>query len=319
MLVRRCGAIDWQQEATALEALGISQRPLHNRTIRVTRPDVTATPMAAVVAGGRGNVTLGRIRHAGHLRLADGHTRLELGDLVSVIGPEHDVAQMTATLGEATDEHLEADRHEFDFRRVFVSDHTLAGRRLRDLNLPERFGAFVTRMRRGDQELVAHGSTTLQLGDRVRVVARPDQMHAVSTFFGDSYRALSEIDMLTFMLGLALGLLLGMVRYPLARRRFDPARHRGRSAGGGADPRARAANRAAGMDAALQRQPDAAATRPDFVPRRRRHALGLRVCRDVARGRRAADRAGRHAAQRRYCPGCCCGSATGCCGCRWAW
>ena len=31
----------------ALEALGISQRPLLNRTIRVTRPDVTATPMAA--------------------------------------------------------------------------------------------------------------------------------------------------------------------------------------------------------------------------------------------------------------------------------
>ena len=81
------------------------------------------------------------------------------------------------------------------------------------------FGAFVTRVRRGDQELLAHGSTTLQLGDRVRVVARPDQMHEVSTFFGDSYRALSEIDILTFMLGLALGLLLGMVAAPLARWR----------------------------------------------------------------------------------------------------
>ena len=215
MLVRTVWRIDWQQEATALEALGISHRPLLNRTIRVTRPDVTATPMAAVVDGRPWNVTLGRVRHAGHLRLADGHTRLELGDLVSVIGPERDVAQMTATLGEATAEHLEADRHEFDFRRVFVSDHTLAGRQLRDLNLPEQFGAFVTRVRRGDQELLAHGSTTLQLGDRVRVVARPDQMHKVSTFFGNSYRALSEIDIFTFMLGLALGLLLGMVAIPL--------------------------------------------------------------------------------------------------------
>jgi len=37
----------------------------------------------------------------------------------------------------------------------------------------------------------------------------------VSHFFGDSYRALSEFDVLTFSLGLALGLLVGLVPLPL--------------------------------------------------------------------------------------------------------
>jgi putative transport protein len=55
----------------------------------------------------------------------------------------------------------------------------------------------------------------LEPGDRVRVVAKPENMAAVSKFFGDSYRALSEIDILTFSLGLALGLLLGLVPIPL--------------------------------------------------------------------------------------------------------
>jgi putative transport protein len=40
-------------------------------------------------------------------------------------------------------------------------------------------------------------------------------MDAVSELFGDSYRALSEIDILTFTLGLALGLLVGMIPIPL--------------------------------------------------------------------------------------------------------
>jgi putative transport protein len=40
-------------------------------------------------------------------------------------------------------------------------------------------------------------------------------MPAVTAWFGDSYRAASEVDVLTFGLGLALGLLLGILPLPL--------------------------------------------------------------------------------------------------------
>jgi putative transport protein len=40
-------------------------------------------------------------------------------------------------------------------------------------------------------------------------------MSDVSAFFGDSYRALSEVDILTFSLGIALGLGLGAISIPL--------------------------------------------------------------------------------------------------------
>jgi putative transport protein len=79
----------------------------------------------------------------------------------------------------------------------------------------ERFGATVTRVRRGDSDLLAHGDTVLALGDRVRVVTDPAHMESVSDFFGDSYRALSEVNILTLSLGLALGLLVGLIPIPL--------------------------------------------------------------------------------------------------------
>jgi putative transport protein len=40
-------------------------------------------------------------------------------------------------------------------------------------------------------------------------------MREVSGFLGDSYKALSEVDVLSFGLGIALGLLLGSVKFPL--------------------------------------------------------------------------------------------------------
>lgn len=59
-----------------------------------------------------------------------------MGDLVSVIGPLEDLNQVTAYLGESSDERLELDRSAFDYRRVFISNPKLAGQRLWDLNLP---------------------------------------------------------------------------------------------------------------------------------------------------------------------------------------
>ncbi len=215
LLMQKIWKPDYAKEATALRSLGATDQHLQNRTLVVTHPEATEATIQELVGRYKWSVVFGRLQHDGKLGIAGGNTRLALGDRVGVIGSIEDVAEVTAFVGHPTDEHLELDRTSFDFRRVFVSNPKLAGQRLRDLHLPQRFGAFVTRIRRGDIEMLAHGDTVLELGDRVRVVARHEDLPAVSQFFGDSYRALSEIDILTFNLGLALGLLLGMVPIPL--------------------------------------------------------------------------------------------------------
>jgi putative transport protein len=55
----------------------------------------------------------------------------------------------------------------------------------------------------------------VELGDRVRVLAHRATIRDVTQFLGDSYRAVSEIDVLTFSVGCALGLALGLVPIPL--------------------------------------------------------------------------------------------------------
>ena len=133
-------------------------------------------------------------------------TRFQEGDRVVIVGDEASVRAATALLGEACEEHLDLDRRLLDFRRIFVSNPSHSGRRLRDLALPARFGATVTRIRRGDVDLLPDDSSVLELGDRIRVIGPRARMDEVSRFFGDSYKALAEVDVVTFSLGIALGL-----------------------------------------------------------------------------------------------------------------
>ena len=214
-LMRRFWKIDYARESELMASLGATGQRLHNRTILVTRPDAVGRSIEELTRKHHWQIAFGRVRHGGGLAIATGATRFEHGDLLSVVGPLDQIDQVTAALGEPSDARLELDRSELDYRRIFVSNPALAGHRLRDVNLPQQFGAFVTRIRRGDVEMLAHGDTVLELGDRVRVVARRTDMDAVSKFFGDSYRALSEVDILTLNLGLAVGLLVGMIPLPL--------------------------------------------------------------------------------------------------------
>lgn len=160
-------------------------------------------------------VVFGRVAHAGQLDVADADYVPRAGDLVSIIGTPDDVRRVAAELGEPSTQSLAADRSRFDFRRIFVSNALVAGRSLAELNLHDRFGAIVTRVRRGDRDIVPSGSTVLELGDRVRVVSPHGRVGEITKFFGDSYKHLSEINLLTFSLGLVLGLLLGAVNIPL--------------------------------------------------------------------------------------------------------
>lgn len=214
-VVRRLWKVDYAQEARAAHGMITGVRQLDNRTIRVTNPSAEHVMIRDLVYRHNWDIAFGRVQNDGQRSLAGEGTRLATGDLVSMIGTTEELDRATAVLGEPTDERLELDRSQIDFRRVFVSSSSVAGHRLRDLNLPQQYGALVTRVRRGDVEFVPHGNTVLELGDRVRVVTQRENMDAVSRFLGDSYRALSEIDILTFSLGLAAGLLLGVVPVPL--------------------------------------------------------------------------------------------------------
>lgn len=214
-VMQRLWGIDYETEAESLGSFHLVEQDLYSRTVRIARPEVTGVPLRDLQQRNNWDVVFSRLQRDSELMLVTGSTLLREGDLVNVIGTPDEVDAVVPALGEMTDIHLELDRSEFDYRRIFVSNPEIAGRRLGELRLPQEYGAIITRVRRGDIDFLAHAEMMLELGDRVRAVARREEMPRISSFFGDSYRDLSEINLLSFGLGLTLGLLLGLIPIPL--------------------------------------------------------------------------------------------------------
>ena len=214
VLVQSLWKTNYAAEASSLQEYNVHKR-LYSRTICVTRPEATRASVEEMIHQNNWHVVFGRVKRGDELKLVRGSSRLEIGDQVTVVSTPEELDRATAFLGEQGDQHIEFDRSTMDYRRIFVSNPRLASRRIRDLHLQQHFGAIITRVRRGDVELLPGGDTVIELGDRVRVLTQRERMDEVTSFFGDSYRALSEIDILAFSLGLALGLIVGIIPIPL--------------------------------------------------------------------------------------------------------
>lgn len=136
---------------------------------------------------------------------------LELGDQIVVVGMEGAVKTAVDAIGHAQPEHLADDRSRVDFRSFTVSEKDLAGKTIAELNLPSRYGAVVTRIHRGDFELLASDFEHLDIGDRVMVAFPRSEYENLENFFGDSEQTVSQVDAVGLGLGMVLGLLLGLV------------------------------------------------------------------------------------------------------------
>ena len=196
------------------------------RFMGVTNDDAIGRPVKLLLSEWGIRARFVRRHRAGAWALLSPDAGLERGDMVTAVGLSDALDRLAARVGHASDEHFELHDSGLDFRRIFVSNSGIAGRSLAELKTFTRFGALVTRLRRGDVDLVPGGDTVLELGDRVRVVAPRECMAEISRFFGDSYSALGEIDVMSFGLGATMGLLLGLVSVHLpggASFRLGPA------------------------------------------------------------------------------------------------
>jgi putative transport protein len=187
-----------------------------SRTFRITNPAVIGKTVGEVMHTlEKTGFVLSRIKKGNDIIVVAPAIVLSAGDEIVVVGTESSMARATMLFGEKLSQQLGTENDGIEYRRIFVSSHHVAGKKIHQLNLENDFGATITRVRRGDIDLVPSPDMILELGDRVRVVTRQENLDRVTKYFGDSIKGISETDFLSISFGIVLGVFVGMFPIPL--------------------------------------------------------------------------------------------------------
>lgn len=215
LLLQKVFRVDYNAEAKNLQNDYPLGEALTSKTLLVDNPEIVGKSLREFLRGKDIRVAFGRIQHEETISLSNWSTVPQAGDRLVLVGTEEAIAEAAKLVGPTAETQLSYDRSVFDVRRLFVSNDDIAGKTIASLNLEERFSLLITRVQRGDMDLLATGDTVLELGDRILLVAHRDDLPELFKVFGNSYEALSRINLLSFGLGITLGLLLGMIEITL--------------------------------------------------------------------------------------------------------
>ena len=187
--------------------------PLERLSLVVENPGLDNLPLSQVPGRKETGVVVSRVRTGGNgqTRAASSGTTLHLGDVLLAVGTRHGLEQFTRIVGRPCQQDLTTSARQVTSRRVIVTSKAVLGKSLRELALGSQHGVTVTRVARGGLEMTAVADLRLRFGDVLQVVGSPDDVAAVVPLLGDSARKLNETQFIALFVGIALGVIVGVV------------------------------------------------------------------------------------------------------------
>lgn len=138
-------------------------------------------------------------------------TEVELGDLCLVVCQKQDEEIFERFLGPKVEKKWEMDRGPVVSRRILVTKTEYNGVKLGSLHLHDAYQLNVTRVNRAGVDLMASAGLTLQMGDRVTVVGKLDDINNLASKLGNSMKRLNEPNLVTMFIGIFLGIVVGSI------------------------------------------------------------------------------------------------------------
>ncbi len=187
------------------------------KQFRITNPNVDGQTVSQVNPHRMAQANISRIKHGERVSAAAPGVVLHLDDVVMAVGTPDELDKLRLVLGAETNERMDVNTTVLSMD-VEVIEEAMTGKTLAQMRLWERYTVVITRIRRQGLELARTGEVTLEMGDSIRVVGDRDAVEAfVKLVHGGPHKA-AETNMVPFLSGLLLGILVGLIPDPAAQR-----------------------------------------------------------------------------------------------------
>ena len=204
--------IKLDKEEARVAAESEVQKEVQYMDVLLTNPQVEGAHIRDLSQLVHMNLIVSRLlRPDGEDELPDVDTVLHVGDRIRVVVDKEN-EKSVLLLGMETSLPTDHKAHaHLVSRHVIVTKNELNGKRIGDLNVRATYHVSITRIRRAGVELLATRDLYLQLGDRITVVGEERAVDKVEQLFGNSTKRLDVPNLASIFLGIALGVLAGVV------------------------------------------------------------------------------------------------------------
>ena len=186
------------------------------REIVVRSAQVIGRPLSDLSAALPSGVHIAIVRQAKQNRVPTPDIVLNHDDVLALSGESTEALDKAqALIGESGTGRITKDRLDLDYFRFFVSKGNVVGVRVGDLKIAGVSGFSIMHVRRGDADLLPRPDLILEYGDRVGVMVNRRECDAVRAHFGDSIKSTAEFSYVSLGVGMALGVLLGVLPIPV--------------------------------------------------------------------------------------------------------
>lgn len=204
--------IKLDKEEARVAAESEVQKEVQYMDVLLTNPQVEGAHIRDLSQLVHMNLIVSRLlRPNGEDELPDVETVLHVGDRIRVVvDKENEKSVLLLGMETTLPTDHKAQAHLVS-RHVIVTKPELNGKRIGDLNVRATYHVSITRIRRAGVELLATRDLYLQLGDRITVVGEERAVDKVEQLFGNSTKRLDIPNLASIFLGIALGVLAGVV------------------------------------------------------------------------------------------------------------
>ncbi len=213
-LVRLFFRVNIDREAQEFEQQsGQGRSNLHTVNIAIRNPNLDGLMLQEIPNLEDGQVVCSRLKRGEALMVPRATTRVQLNDLLHLVGEASVLKRVQLVIGEEVEASLSTQGTDLRVVRVVVTNEQVLGKSLQDLDLKEKYDVVVSRLNRAGVELVPSNHSTLQFGDILNLVGRPEAIESVSSIVGNAQQKLQQVQMLPVFIGIGLGVLLGSVPF----------------------------------------------------------------------------------------------------------
>jgi putative transport protein len=211
-LIRMAFRINVDQEAQRFDSSsGQYHAQLQTMNICVANPNLNGLPIQDVPVLNSDTIICSRLKRGELLMVPAPGTVIQTGDLLHLVGQEKDLHSALLVIGQQVDTSLSTRGTDLRVERVVVTNEKVLGKKIRDLHLKQKYDVVISRLNRAGVELVASSNASLQFGDILNLVGRPESIEAVAAEVGNAQQKLQQVQMLPVFIGIGLGVLLGSI------------------------------------------------------------------------------------------------------------